>query len=508
MPIDLPIDPDLEAGQYVGEYVIEDAIGRGGFGVVYRAVQPLIGKRVAIKVLSRKFSADNEMVSRFVAEARAVNQIRHRHIIDIFSFGKLDDGRQYYVMEYLDGETLDARIEREGKLPLAEALPILRGVGRALDAAHAKGIAHRDLKAENVFLGAEPDGSVFPKLLDFGIAKLMAPEDGLKHKTRTGMAVGTPYYMSPEQCRGRDVDHRTDLYAFGVLAYLLLTGKFPFDADDYMSILMRQVTERAAPPSSIAPELPSGIDDALAWLMEKDAADRPPNLREALAALETAAEQAGIAVGVPSWDLQTGPLGRMDSRPPNVASARTSGLPAKQPSSPPRAPSIRDAPTLPVSAVPEKRSRIGMLAIVGGVLVAASVAVVVLVVTHTPSDGAKPLPKTVPTAPLVVPAPIDSRPKPPEAQTVIITIDGVPDGTEVIAGGMTAGAAPGPVQLPRDTAPMVLTFKVDGYLPASRTVTPDHDQPLTVTLKKKPSTQPAKRPNKDDIIDAFEKKKP
>jgi len=107
-----------------------------------------------------------------------------------------------------------------------------------------------------------------------------------------------------------------------------------------------------------------------------------------------------------------------------------------------------------------------------------------------------------------VPAPIDSRPKPPEAQTVIITIDGVPDGTEVIAGGMTAGAAPGPVQLPRDTAPMVLTFKVDGYLPASRTVTPDHDQPLTVTLKKKPSTQPAKRPNKDDIIDAFEKKKP
>jgi serine/threonine-protein kinase len=522
---DFPIDSDLEAGQYVGEYVVDGKLGQGAFGTVFRASHPLIGKVVAIKVLARKFSVDPEMVSRFMAEARAVNQIRHRHIIDIFSFGKLDDGRQYYVMEYLDGETLDARIEREGKLPLAEALPILRGIGRALDAAHAKGIAHRDLKAENVFLGAEPDGSVFPKLLDFGIAKLMAPEDGLKHKTRTGTPIGTPYYMSPEQCRGRDVDHRTDLYAFGVLAYLLLTGKFPFDADDYMSILMRQVTERAAPPSSIAPELPSGIDDAVAWLMQKDAADRPPNLREAVAALETAAEQAGIAASVPSWDLQTGPLGQLGgspagfagrggaapgigSRPPNVASARTSGLPAKLPSSPPRTPSIQNQVTLPVVAATERRSRIGMLAIVGGVLVAASVAVVVLVVTHTPSDGAKPLPKTEPTAPLVVPAPIDSKQKPLEAQTVIITIEGVPDGTEVIAGGMTAGAAPGPVQLPRDTAPMVLTFKVDGYLPASRTVTPDRDQPLTVTLKKKPSTQPTKRPNKDDIIDAFEKKKP
>ena len=167
------------------------------------------------------------MVSRFIAEARAVNQIRHRNIIDIFSFGQLDDGRQYYVMELLDGEPLDALIERDGRLPLAEAIPILRGIARALDAAHAKGIAHRDLKPENVFLGRDPTARVFPKLLDFGIAKLLAPEDGPKHKTRTGTPIGTPYYMSPEQCRGRDVDHRTDIYSFGVLAYRMLTGVLP-----------------------------------------------------------------------------------------------------------------------------------------------------------------------------------------------------------------------------------------------------------------------------------------
>src|SRR5262249_52669990 len=208
----------------VGEYRTESKLGEGGFGGVYNAVHPLIGKSAAIKVLNRQYSSNPQMVSRFIAEAKAVNQIRHRNIIDIFSFGQLDDGRQYYVMEYLDGEPLDALLDRHGKLALVEALPILRGIARALDAAHAKGVAHRDLKAENVFLATDSDGGgVWPKLLDFGIAKLMAPEDGVKHKTRTGTPVGTPYYMSPEQCRGRDVDHRTDIYAFGVLAYLMLT---------------------------------------------------------------------------------------------------------------------------------------------------------------------------------------------------------------------------------------------------------------------------------------------
>src|SRR5688500_8533157 len=171
-------DRDLQAGQKVGEYVIDEKIGEGGFGLVFRASHPLIGKVAAIKVLNRQYSADPEMVSRFVAEARAVNQIRHRNIIDIFAFGQIEDGRSYYVMEFLDGLPLDEHIARHGALALGDAIPVLRAVARALDAAHAKGIAHRDLKPKNIFLVHESDGSVFPKLLDFGIAKLLGTAGG------------------------------------------------------------------------------------------------------------------------------------------------------------------------------------------------------------------------------------------------------------------------------------------------------------------------------------------
>ena len=168
-PVGSSADPALEAGSEVGEYRIEALIGRGGFGSVYRAVHPVIGKQVAIKVLARKYSADPAVVSRFQHEARAVNQIRHRNIIDIFGFGQLEDGRSYYVMELLDGQPLDEHLAQVGAIPLGEAIPILRAVARALAAAHAKGIAHLDLKPENIFLARESDGTIFPKLLDFGI---------------------------------------------------------------------------------------------------------------------------------------------------------------------------------------------------------------------------------------------------------------------------------------------------------------------------------------------------
>jgi len=279
-------DQDLAVGQEVGEYRIEGTLGKGGFGTVYGAVQPLIGKRVAIKVLARKYSADPEIVSRFIAEARAVNQIRHRNIIDIFSFGALSDGRHYYVMEYLDGEPLDVHIRNEGPMPLDEALPVLRAIARALDAAHAKGIAHRDLKPENIFLAQDPDGARFPKLLDFGIAKLLAPEDDVRHKTGTGVPIGTPYYMSPEQCRGREVDHRTDIYSFGIVTYRLLTGTFPFEGDDYMDLLVKQMNDEPPPPSSRNKALTPHVDQAIAWMMRKDREGRPPNVIEGVNALD------------------------------------------------------------------------------------------------------------------------------------------------------------------------------------------------------------------------------
>ncbi len=293
-------DTDLAIGQIVGEYKVEEKIGEGGFGNVFRAIHPVIGKVAAIKVLHRRYSAQPEMVSRFIAEARAVNQIRHRNIIDIFSFGELEDGRNYYVMEYLEGMTLEDYLEHNGPMSLFEAIPVLRRLARALDAAHAKGIAHRDLKPDNVFMVPDEDGGYAPKLLDFGIAKLFAEElPQHKHKTRTGAPIGTPQYMSPEQCRGRGVDHRTDIYGFGVMTYRLLTGVLPFDGEDYMDVLMAQINDDALPPSSVAPHLSDAVDESIDWMLQKDPAERPPNLFTAMRSLEAAAESIGVSVPRP-----------------------------------------------------------------------------------------------------------------------------------------------------------------------------------------------------------------
>jgi serine/threonine protein kinase len=190
---------------------------------VYAAVHPVIGKAAAVKILNPDLAKNQEMVQRFVDEARAVNQIRHRNIIDIFAFGTLPNGLHYFVMELLEGMSLDAYLEKHAPLEPGHALAILWPVGRALVAAHKAGVAHRDLKPENVFLTFDQDGGIFPKLLDFGIAKLLN-ESEMVHRTRTGVMMGTPLYMSPEQCRGSGVDHRSDIYSFGLGAVVAAAG--------------------------------------------------------------------------------------------------------------------------------------------------------------------------------------------------------------------------------------------------------------------------------------------
>ena len=205
----------LAPGTMVGEYRIERELGRGGMGVVYGGRQPVIGKRVAIKVLAAQLSHDPALVRRFVDEARAVNRIGHPNIIDIFAFGQLPDGRQFFVMEYLEGETLADRIER-APLDPNEAQRLLLQVTAALEAAHRERIVHRDLKPENLWIARPKHGESFIKVLDFGIAKLIEPaaERGL---TATGMVIGTPHYMAPEQCLGQPIDRAADLYALGVI---------------------------------------------------------------------------------------------------------------------------------------------------------------------------------------------------------------------------------------------------------------------------------------------------
>ena len=289
------VDKDLVPGDQVGEYRIEGKLGEGGFGAVFRAIHPVIGKHAAVKVLSRQFSSNPQMVSRFIAEARAVNQIRHRNIIDIFAFGQLPDGRQYYVMELLDGTPFDRYLATHNRLSLAQAMPILRGIARALDAAHGKGIIHRDLKPENVFVAFDEDGAASAKLLDFGLVKLLGGgSGGGEHKTKTGTPMGTPYYMSPEQCRGVDIDRGTDTYAFGALVFQVLTGQVPFDGSSPMDVLLKHMTQDPPRASVVCPQVPALLDAPIQRMLAKEVADRPASVGEALDTLVAAGSAAGI----------------------------------------------------------------------------------------------------------------------------------------------------------------------------------------------------------------------
>ncbi len=346
------IDAPIEPGTMVGEYRVDRKLGAGTFGDVYAGEQPVIGKRVAIKLLHRKLSSDAEVVSRFVAEARAVNRIRHRHIIDIFSFGMLGDSRHYFVMELLDGLTLGELLGREHVLPLDVALPIFRGIASGLDAAHEAGITHRDLKPDNVFLAVEKDGSYFAKLLDFGVAKL-AGED-VAHRTATGIAIGTPRYMSPEQCRGKKIDHRADIYSLGALIHEVLTGKPLFDGDGAMDIFFKHTAEPPTPMSQVRPELPPELDAPVLAMLAKKPKERPDSAGAAVKELIERARAAGQAATLPASSksvrhvvtppsAKTGPpsASRPTPRPSRFASARPSRAATSAPSA--KLPSRRHA---------------------------------------------------------------------------------------------------------------------------------------------------------------------
>lgn len=304
-PFDAKVTTKLTPGTLVGEYQVLDRIGEGGMGTVYSAVHPIIGKKVAIKVLAGRLANNKNAIRRFVLEARAVNDIRHPGLVDIFSFGQLTDGRHYYVMEYLAGRNLGDVLRERICLPMAEAIPIFLEVGDALVAVHAKGIVHRDLKPENILLLSAPGGQR-AKLVDFGLAKLV--EGGPAHlsdggpRTAAGVNVGTPHYMSPEQCRGLKVDARSDLYALGILLYETLTGRVPFDGATPLDIWQAHVERPPRPPAEAAPGVISpGMNALILRLLAKQPERRVQNASEFCAALKTTSDEgpAKLSSGAP-----------------------------------------------------------------------------------------------------------------------------------------------------------------------------------------------------------------
>ena len=274
-----------------GEYRLLRKLGEGGFGAVYEAEHPLLKRRAAVKVLHRVADKDSDAVLRFISEAQAVNQIRNRHIIDVFSFGKLTDGRHFYVMDLLDGAPLDRWLKQQGRVDVAVALQLLTPIAGALDLAHAAGIVHRDLKPQNIFLAWDASGETIPKLLDFGMAKLLG--ESPVH-TVSGTPIGTPLYMSPEQARGERVDHRSDVYALGVLCHEMLTGQLPFVGDTTVAVLMAHIIQAAPRASEVCEDLSPLLDAPLLRMLDKKPEERPASAGEAILALRRAAEEAGI----------------------------------------------------------------------------------------------------------------------------------------------------------------------------------------------------------------------
>jgi serine/threonine protein kinase len=254
-----------------GRYRLDSLIAVGGIGAVYDARALHIDRRVAVKRLLPAYTSDPEVVRRFQREARAAGRIEHPNVVEVLDFGVGEDGVPFLVMEFLEGETLAARIEKSPgqRIPYGELVPIMLDVLEALTHAHSRGIVHRDLKPENIFLAHMANNQNVVKLVDLGISKAIGSTS--QAITQSGSALGTPHYMAPEQLRGeKDVDGRVDLYALGIVMYRALSGAFPFDGRTFEHLVTRILDGTCAPLSTVVPGLPAGVSEAVTWSMHKD----------------------------------------------------------------------------------------------------------------------------------------------------------------------------------------------------------------------------------------------
>ena len=274
-----------------GRYRIERMLGEGGMGIVYKGVHTTLGKALAIKVLRPEVSKNEEILQRFRQEAQSASQIGNPHIIDISDFGTLPDGSTYFVMEFLTGKSLTAAL-CETKFSSARTIHVIKQLAGALGAAHEIGIVHRDLKPDNVQLIERGGQKDFVKVLDFGIAKVGGSTSKL---TQAGQVFGTPHYMSPEQCAGTNVDHRTDIYALGVMLYEMACGKVPFDADNLMGILTKHLYENAIPPRELSPpvDVSPALEAIILKCLQKKPDARYQSMSELAADLEALADSVG-----------------------------------------------------------------------------------------------------------------------------------------------------------------------------------------------------------------------
>jgi serine/threonine-protein kinase len=455
----------------VGNYRVTKLLGEGGMGAVYLGEHPVIGRKVAIKVLHTALAADKDIVSRFFNEARAIHLIGHPNIVEILDFGQTPDGQPYFIMEFLTGESLNEIVSR-GPIGAPEVAVIADQMCRALSAAHAKGIVHRDLKPHNVQL-IEKDGAPFVKILDFGVAKILAAPDGSQSvKTRTGSLMGTPLYMSPEQCKGAGLlDHRTDIYSLGVMIYEMLAGRPPFMAEGIGELFAKHMLEEAPSILDFAPQTPPTMAAAVMKSLNKELDDRFPSMEEFRKGLLGEIKVAATASKAPGMAKRPAATAA-GLRPVNVA---TTMSPQAQSTTLSSATSEIDDEMAP----PKKKT--GVIVGVGvGVVAAAVVAFVVM--------GGKSA--EAPKAPVAAaPAPAAAPPAPPAAPaktTVTVRFEASPVGSHVFrkSDNKDLGSAPLDVKLPHNGPATDYVLRKDGYKEFAVTADLSEDNTVHVALEK------------------------
>ncbi|HEY2748464.1 MAG TPA: serine/threonine-protein kinase [Polyangia bacterium] len=500
----------IGVGATVGNYEVLQKIGSGAMGNVFLAHHPVIGKRVALKVIHPELASNEEMIARFFNEARAVTQIGHENIVDVQDFGQTPDGDNFIVMELLEGFSLGDRIKSEGALSIPRATHIALQLADGLAAAHARGIIHRDLKPDNIFLiprGGDPD---FVKILDFGLAKLSGPSQAMSHQTKTGSLLGTPHYMAPEQAENvKKVDHRADVYSLGCILFQMVTGRVPFPGEGFGEVLVRHVREPPPLPSRLNPAVPPALEKIVLHALAKKPDFRFASMEDFRAALRDPERFAQTLDGHDKLTPDTGmaAVGLAGMGPPPAAPPGPSTPPSGR--FPPQSPRVsNEAPTM-LAEAPDP------VAIAKAKAEADAKAQKERHEATTAPTARRPDPERI-VAPRPAKATVAQavRPRrksrggviaaavvvaglagaagwyflvgPGRGGNVAVTVTTDPTGAEVWDGGRLVGMAPVVVKVARNGEPHTLAIKKDGYLTAQRVVQSKDDQALKVRLSAKP----------------------